>query len=70
MDSKDIAELDVFFSDVDSTINSLQKRIELLGDPELMAGLSNLNSQMALLKTACAVMQTEWITLKLRHKTG
>jgi hypothetical protein len=63
MDSKP-AQLDELFSAVSDTINSLQKRIELLGDPELQTGISNLNEHMARLTITCAVMQTEWLALK------
>jgi hypothetical protein len=64
MDSKDTAKLEEFFSCVSDTIYSLQKRAELLGDPELQDGISNLQKQIDRLKTACAAMQTEWLTLK------
>jgi hypothetical protein len=71
MDSKDdIKRLDEFFSCVSDTIYSLQKRAELLEDPELQDGISNLRKQMAQLKEVCAVMQTEWLALNRRFKNS
>jgi hypothetical protein len=66
MDSNDTSKLDELFFCVSDTVNSLQKRAEILEDPELKTGISNLRTQTARLKTACAEMQTEWTALKLR----